>query len=387
VFVARFNMNLTQLQACLVVGGSAEDTPRGSLLVVPGATATDTRVYVSGRTASSNFPVAGLSPSMTPYQSSPGGGHDAFLFKLDSLLLPVWGTYLGGSGDDFANANVRVDGDHVFIAGCAKSPRSSFSPALPSGGAQSDLAGTMGLEDGFVARFSASAGTLDAFTYLGGEDRDYVSSNDVLELTTTGKPVVAGITRSRCLPVVNAVFPLHSGCASGTPCANCPAPPSTDAGNDAFVGRLSADLGTLEFLSYVGGTDREEPAGLAVDRIGNVYLTGETASSDFPITLARAFDTSFTPSAPAAWNMAFLVKLSTSPPSSLDYSSFFGGDVNAGGTTQLGTRGRSLMLLPSGDALLSGVTTTSDLPATSGVVFVSYQTGVTDGFVTVHFVN
>ena len=75
--------------------------------------------------------------------------------------------------------------------------------------------------------------------------------------------------------------------AGMTSAANFPAtaPPAMSHGRDggdAFVVKLNATGDQFLYATYIGGTDYEQPAGLAVDGDGNVYVAGQTYSWDFP---------------------------------------------------------------------------------------------------------
>lgn len=371
VFVAHLNGGL-EFQDAVIIGGTGKDNPRASM------TLDGNFLYVSGRTQHGSFPVVALTGNGVTAQQSFGGVEDAFLFKMDQTdLSGEWATFFGGSQQDNANANVRVaaNGD-VFIAGCTKS---NDLPASPATQYDSSLGGAA---DGFVAKFAAN-GSLLNWTYLGGSKTDWVAFNDVLELDANGRAVVCGITRSADFPGVTAVSPYDQHSHGGTP------PVDTDPQyNDLFVARLAPDLGAgaVDFAAYLGGTGREEPAGLAVDDVWNVYLVGETFSADFPTT-ANAYDRDYTT---LAGNHDGIIARFDSVAGNLTYGSYFGGNTEsagAGGSSEDGTRGRSLVLLSSGLLLFSGQTTTNDIHTQPSVVFPSYQDGMRDGFLTLHNVQ
>jgi uncharacterized protein (TIGR03437 family) len=80
--------------------------------------------------------------------------------------------------------------------------------------------------------------------------------------------------------------------------------------SDAFVAKLAPNGGKL-WATYLGGSDQDVAVGLAVDLEGNVYVTGNTSSPDFPVTLPRigllgsnaVFVTKYSPSGQVAFSV------------------------------------------------------------------------------------
>src|ERR1041384_7531293 len=76
---------------------------------------------------------------------------------------------------------------------------------------------------------------------------------------------------------------------------------------------------TLAFSTFIGGNGSDRASGIAVDSAGNVYITGDTISTNFPVT-PGAFQ-----SAKAPFNFdAFVAKLNPAG-TALIYSTYFGG--------------------------------------------------------------
>jgi hypothetical protein len=122
----------------------------------------------------------------------------------------------------------------------------------------------------------------------------------------------------------------------------------------------------LDYSTFLGGTDSDFGAGIAVDASGSAYVTGGTFSGDFPTTTG-AFDTTFNGGAADA----FVTKLNASG-SALAYSTFLGGteiDDGAG----IAVRG--------GRAYVTGRTRSTDYPTTTSA-FDTTLGGVEDAFVT-----
>ena len=94
--------------------------------------------------------------------------------------------------------------------------------------------------------------------------------------------------------------------------------PSHNGGGDVFVVRLNTAGSGLTYATFLGGGDWEVANAIAVDETGNAYVTGDTASGDFPTT-AGAFDPSYNGAGDS-----FVVKLNATG-SSLLFATFLGG--------------------------------------------------------------
>ena len=169
---------------------------------------------------------------------------------------------------------------------------------LPASGYQKS---NRGATDGFVAKIAADGSGLLYSTYLGGSGEDHVTA---IALDGSGSVFVTGSTYSGDFPVVSAYQPTLAG------------------GQDAFVTKISAAGTSLIFSTYLGGSagmlgSAETGHGITVDAPGDVYVTGETSSIDFPIRAAAQ-------STNAGWQDAFAAKFSAT--GALIYSTYIGGD-------------------------------------------------------------
>ena len=212
-FVAKINPNIAAQAPAFstYLGGSGNDVGIG--VAVDGASNT----YVVGSTSSSDwiFPTA-----ITPFQSTNGGGQDAFLTKIGNPTSPsavvqmFYFTYLGGTGTDSAQAVVVDANQGAHIVGTTNSPNVPFS-----------MRGYSGSTDAFVALVSTTiAGTStfsgNYFTYLGGSGAD---AGNGIALDLNNATYVSGTTASTDFPTVNAL----QGSLTG--------------GSDAFVSKLGAN--------------------------------------------------------------------------------------------------------------------------------------------------
>ena len=242
-----------------------------------------------------------------------------------------YSTFLGGRGWDEAY-DVDVDpGGGAYVTGL------TFSSEFPRAGARRSAFG--GAYDAFVARISPQ-GTLLYSTYLGGGQND-VGHN--IAVDRRGNAYITGRTRSADFPVRGAMQPKVRG--RGCQGVRC---------DDAFVTKLSR-RGTIAYSTYLGGEASEDGWGIAVDRRGSAYVTGNTDSRDFP-TRDAAQPTNR--SRPCRGDLpcpleVFVTKLTPSGRR-MAYSTYLGGarsDTSGGIAVDRG-----------GSAYVTGTTRSSDFP-------------------------
>jgi beta-propeller repeat-containing protein len=185
-FVAKLNSGLSSILAATFLGGSSADRANAITLDSAG------NVFVAGFTGSSDFP--GVGPGSA--QGTFGGGtEDGFVAKLNSGLSSILAaTFLGGTGDDSADAITLDSAGNVFVAGTTES--SDF----PGVGAGSDDSTFAGGREAFVAKLNSGLSSIIAATFLGGSSKDDFAF--AITLDDAGNVFVAGLTGSPDFPGV-----------------------------------------------------------------------------------------------------------------------------------------------------------------------------------------
>jgi hypothetical protein len=176
----------------------------------------------------------------------------------------------------------------------------------------------------------------------------FVAHCPAIAVDSANRVYIAGATSS------TAGFPTPTGGSAGT------VPPG-GGGSDVFVARISNSGSslTLDYLTFIGGSAVDYPVGIAVDSGFNVYLAGNTTSSDFPTTSAG-----FQTSASTAGNHAFVTQLDSSASGAL-YSTYLSGNgMDTASDMTLDNQGRIYVIgtttLPSG--------TGNTFPVTAGAL-------------------
>jgi len=220
--------------------------------------------YVTGVTLSDDF----------PFTLSVGKG-SGFVVKFNnSGNGMIFSTQLGGTSGNHGDAGggaVAIDADsNIYLAGTTTA--TDFPVTLNA--FQQTFGG--GNTDGYVMKLDSAGANILIATYLGG---DFGEGCAAITLDPSGKIFVTGSTNSDDFPVTGDA--LQKGFSGGVA--------------DVFVAELdpgSVGTGTLVYSTYMGGSVTENAFGIATDSSGNVYVVGNTSSSDFPHS-QHALQTSF----------------------------------------------------------------------------------------------
>jgi len=314
------------------LGGSGNDEGHGI------AFDSSNNVYVTGQTASSNFPT-----TTGAYQTSLLGAANVFVTSIAaSGSSLIYSTYVGGTGSlgDSGNA-IAVDqtSGAAYVVGGTTS--SNFPTT--SGAFQTTLKGPKG--NAFAFELSPS-GSLTYSTYLGGTGTD-VALGVALASDNSGDVYIAGRTSSSDFPTLD--------------------PLQTSGGG--FVTKLNSSGTALVYSTYLAVAGDSVDA-IAVDSSDNAYVTGQTLSSSFHTT-AGAFQT--TCGSCTGGNSNAFVTVLNPGGNAYVYSSFLGGSVIDAGD--------GIVVDSSDNAYVTGVTESSNFPTTSGAFQTTYG-GSTDAFVT-----
>jgi len=324
-------------------------------------------IYVTGWTNSADFPLK------NSYQSA-RGFLDAFVARLNTAnsgaASLLFSTYLGGSREDYG-FDIAVDPDSSGYAYITGPTRSSDFPTRGS------YQKSQGDDDAFVTKLDTTksgSSCLLYSTYLGGKNDDKGCG---ISVDSSGDAFVTGVTESSNFPVRRSYQDRQGG-------------------EDAFITQLDCSRSgssSLVFSTYLGGKSSDGGLDIAVDSSSNgsnVYVTGWTLSTDFPVMNQYKKD-------PGDLNYdGFIAKLSIEPDTpptfrlsrtSLDFGAVIGGEHTGPQTLLIGNSGEgSLDWTASASAAwlaIDPVTGSDDALLTVSVEPATLPAGSTTGTITI----
>lgn len=342
------------------LGGLGFEEGRGIAIDAAG------NAYVVGTTASTNFPTTPgtIKPVALPRTDSTSYWNDAFVTKVNAAgTAIVWSTYYGGRNGSEIGTGVAVSSaGEVLISG------TTTAADLPVVNAyQSTFGGT---DDAFAAKLNSTGSAIIYSTYLGGNNTD--TGGRIALNRTTGEAVFAGYASSGNFPTTQDAY--KEKLCDGTPgscngifysgsyivklttagnvvysslfdalvndvtlddaddavlggsvgVTNFPTTPgafqpASSGGVEGFIAKLNPGGNALLYGTYLGGGFQSDRVNaITLDAAGNMYVTGQTQSTAFPVT-AGAYDQTFN-----GGEDGFVTKLNPAG-SALVYSTFFGG--------------------------------------------------------------
>ncbi|TND04847.1 MAG: cell surface protein [Bacteroidetes bacterium] len=234
-------------------------------------------IWVTGRTASTNFPLLNAG-SGAYYQATPGGGDDVFVLKFNNLGVMQHSTYYGGTDFDHGEYLICDDAGDVYVTGATASTNfplldmgsGAYYQATHAGTGSTGWGGTfyyrMDYGDAFVLRF-ANSGQQKWGTFLGGSDND---AGRGLTVNPAGQLYVIGDTKSGNFPVLQGTGYWQTMNGTG----------STSA-DDAFI-TVFSPAGVQQHATYYGGSGDDRAGAILADDCGHIYGAGHTFSLDLP---------------------------------------------------------------------------------------------------------
>ena len=344
-------VNSVQLMASTFLGGTKIDDNYETSLDID----KDGNIFVSGFTSSPDFPVTSDAFS----KKFIGGASDRFISSLSkdlrllnsSTLIGGRGYnlgFIGGDGDEYGHSIALDNQGHVFIAGYTEShdyPVTEHAyDKIHNGG-----------RDVFISKFDKNLTKLLSSTFIGGcGDEGYQWPRIDMKIHDNGDVYITGITHSPDFPVLANSYDnsFNGGQLSG----------------DVFLVKLDNNLTTLKASTFIGGTDDEWRVSVLLNSIGEVIVSGETASADFPVT-SDAYDRTFN-----VMKDIFICKFNNEL-SELKSSTLFGGSKL--------DEAIALSIGEDDDIYITGYTESFDFPTTIGVFSDKWNGGTRDAYVAV----
>ena len=239
VLLARINSSGTGLEHISTFGGNGEYLV--SAAVVDG----NNKLWICGETSSSSLPGrdAGWNPI---YQGRSSSG---FISRHSANGDMEWSSYVGGVGHSRCNAMVVNSDGSGYLAGETTALNLPGSNAMRSTGNKTAA---------FIMAWDA-AGTIQWGSFIDGAQKDAATS-----MARTGTSLwLGGRTDSANLPASTNAWQR-----------------SAAGGGDAFIAKLSTTTGAVEYLSYIGGSGRDE--GLLLSAVGEkLWFAGTSNSAGF----------------------------------------------------------------------------------------------------------
>ncbi|MBI3802451.1 MAG: SBBP repeat-containing protein [Nitrospirae bacterium] len=278
------------------------------------------------------------------------------------IIDPVLGysTYLGGSSFDGGTAIAVDRSGNAYITG------TTISSDFPTtAGSFQTVAPSSDASNVFVTKLNPAGTAIIYSTYLGGtiedpnlDEGDGYDEASGIAVDGLGNAYIIGRTNSRNYPVANAIQPAWAtgGCGAHgvhSPCF------------DAFITKINPPGNQLVYSTYLGGTDDDQGAAIAVDAGGSAYIAGTTRSGNFPT--ANPIQRSFAGGNCGPEQLsdgdhpcrdAFVAKIN-STGSALVYSTFLGGTGRESGN--------GIAVDPSGNAYVTGWTDSIDFPTANAI--------------------
>ena len=275
-FVTKLNSNLNDIIASTLLGEGTDGTDGINGIKIDG----NGDILVAGKTGNPNGFSVSSDPSYEPLYGFTAGddgkGKNGFIAKFNDSLTEIKGyTFLGAGGilhGAFRDNGTSIEAivldnqDNIYITG---STADVNFPTTDDAfcGEHNEKEGNWPGDDVFIAKLNNNLDILISSTLLGGKSSD---GGVDIKLDTDGSVFITGTTMSEDFPVGSGAYQRNLK------------KHQSSTYHDIFISRLNNDLSELLAGTYIGGQNREDVFGLALDK-SFVYVTGSTMG-EYPTT-------------------------------------------------------------------------------------------------------
>ena len=400
-YVAKININSNKIVWATYIGGSSADYLSNMKIDKNG------NVYIIGNTLSSDFPTTINAYDRTYNGASDDYHGDLYISKLtnDGSEL-IYSTFLGGSGTE-SFQNIEVDSfGYAYI--CAST--SSVDYPITSGVYDSTFNGYNSgdyLADIVISKLSSDGGSLIFSTFFGGRGNE----TGIINIDNEHNIVITGQTSSIDFPVTNQTYYTNSDTTLGRNGGNlflaivdstgrnlkfCTFINGNKANNilgtyidekdniliagnalstdlpvnehayqknkmneqDVFIMKYDLENKGINYCTYLGGAESESGVSIIENTRGNIIISGNTLSKDFPTTvnaLNKTYDGCRNTQYP--WGGDFFICMFDSTLSKLEYS----------------------MIINNNCLIIGGSSKSNDFPTTDDALFKKFRGGTDQG--------
>ncbi len=303
-FIAKLDSGLTTLLHSTYLGGTNFDWGNAIMIGANG------NVYVAVD-STTGYPTGNVN-APAGFDTTRTGSYNIAISQLDSNLSPAfYNMTFFGAGNYYGALAQDSSGDIFLTGGCAGAaptaatdgpltdpPGGDTSNSFPMVRANTGVASFQetagGSCDSFVARFSSDLTTLKASTLFGGPnwENDFTDTiavrgsgpteevfitGDSLNTISTANGGLKQALENNANTIDNNTSPTSKVATFG------PLSDTTPSGDDVYVAKFDANL-TAASVAILGGTDTDNIPFIALTSNGEVYLTADTYSTDFPTT-------------------------------------------------------------------------------------------------------
>lgn len=292
-------------------------------------------IFVIGNTGAPDFFITDIITTACVAAAQPRSA-DVFIQEYSPTGALLFSTCFGGSSRD-AGRNLAFDSSgNLFATGWTESNDFPTTAGVVQPVFVGDSSGLSLPTDGWVSKLdiNVSPPAILASTYLGGDGPEFLEG---LGVDSFDNVVVSGGTNATDYPTTPGAFqPIYGGDGG----------PGSGQG-DGVITKLSPDLTSFGFSTFLGGSGDDFPWGLKMDIEDRPYVTGFTTSPNFPV-----FD-------PLQGSLSgpqdVFVTQMTADGSALDFSTYLGGS----GSENVSN---GITVLNPGNVFVTGSTDSADFP-------------------------